>query len=602
MSNDSILMQDFIFGHLEADAGLLESERRRLSGLRHGHAISPLRPRAGQPVRISVQVGPGIVLDAITAYVTLDGTEPRGQRGQAINGIAIPLQPSETTWIPVHWDYGEIWQAEIPAQPLGTQVRYRIEGWRQREPGFSIWSSEANMDGTPALPAVYGYSVDDYTTPAWAHEAVIYQIVVDRFAPAPPHYLRPSRLSLYSGGTLQGIRQKLGYIQDLGVNAVWLTPIFASPTYHGYDTSDYFEINPHFGSKEGLRKLVNDAHARGIRIILDFVANHTSVQFAPFREALRDASSPYRHWYSFSDAYKHGYRCFFDVASMPQLNLDHPAARAYVLDAAQYWLREFNIDGYRLDYAAGPSHDFWTAFRLACKEVNPDCWLVGEVTLGSADLRSYVGRLDGCLDFGFTRQMRLLLSKPAPADIESFASSLIRSHHFFPPDFTRPSFVENHDMNRLLAVLHGDRESLKLAIGLLLALGSTPILYYGTEVGLSQPRLKGPHREESRHPMLWGDQQDAELLAYFRRLIRWRRQHPAAAYGDLQTLRLHNKAGVWLVQRRYADDTVLVLINVGADSRTVTLPPGDWARDDGSLLSADDVVLPPRSVTLLASA
>ncbi|NOZ72052.1 MAG: alpha-amylase, partial [Chloroflexi bacterium] len=443
-SDPSSLMQDFIFGVLEADEGVLQHERQRWSGLRHGHAIQPLHPQPHQPVQISVTVGPDVLVDRIAAYVTCDGSDPAGHLGQASNGFVVPLLHTDTRWQPLLWDYVEIWQGEIPEQPWGTHVRYRIQGWRAHEPAYDVWSQELTLEHPLDSSTLYGYSIDNFATPAWALEAVVYHIFVDRFAPAPPYYLRPSRLSFFCGGNLQGVLEQLDYIVELGVTAIWLSPIFKTHSYHGYDVVDYYEVDPHFGDKDDLRALIAAAHVRGLRIILDFVANHTSTQFAPFQEALHDPDSPYRPWFSFSPTYKHGYRCFFDVPSMPQLDLDHPQARAYILDAACYWLREFDVDGYRLDYAAGPSHDFWTAFRLACKQTRPDCWLFGEVTLGSDNLRTYTGRLDGCLDFNFTRQIRKLLCSDPPGRIENFANSITRTQHFFPRDFTRPTFLENH--------------------------------------------------------------------------------------------------------------------------------------------------------------
>ncbi len=592
-------MDDFIFGRLEADEGLQAALRQQQAGLRHRYDITPLQPRPHEHVRLRVHVGPAVLLDRITAYVTFDGSEPAGSRGVAQHGVAIPLQPAATTWLPLHWDYGEIWQATIPGQSEGAYVRYRIEGWRSWDPAFSLWASEPHLDGTPEKAAIYGYSVDDHRSPAWAHEAVIYQIFVDRFAPSTSAYLPPARLNRRAGGHLAGVRAQLPYLAALGITAIWLTPIFSSPSYHGYDVSDYFQIDPHVGSKDDLRALVAAAHDLGIRVILDFVANHTSREFAPFRQALADPASPYRRWYEFDECYKNGYRCFFDVPGMPQLALDQPAPRAYVLEAAQYWLREFGIDGYRLDYAAGPSHDFWVAFRRACKAVNPDCWLVGEVTMGSEDLRSYAGRLDGCLDFNMTRQIRRLLRSAPDEQLPAFAASLSRAQRYFPPDFTRPTFLDNHDMNRMLFMLGDDKRELRLAAGLLFSLGSTPILYYGTEVGLSQPRAKGSHREESRHPMLWGAQQDRELLRFFRELVHWRRRHPATVYGDYQDLHLDATAGTWLVQRRSGDDVVLVAVNLGRQEAGIPLPSGNWFQPDGA---AAPTTLPPRSVCLLAKA
>ncbi len=578
------VMQDFVFSHLEADEQTLGVERSRWSGIRHRHDLTPLDPSPEEPVMLTVSVGRDVLVDHVTAYMTTDGSDPDGSRGVAGSGVALALVRAVTIWQPIYWDYAELWRVELPGQPEGVHVRYRIEGWHSGDGSVSHWSKEMPIDGSVETPAVYGYVVDRHQTPAWAREAVVYQVFVDRFAPLPARWLEPGELSTFAGGTLQGVSDHLDYIAGLGATAIWLTPIFVTDSYHGYDTIDYLDIDPRFGSKADLRSLVAGAHQRGLRVILDFVTNHTSQHFPVFQAAQQDQASPYRSWYSFGPEFKHGYRTFFTSRSMPQLDLDNPGARGYLLDAARYWLQEFGVDGYRLDYAAGPSHDFWSAFGAACRQAKPDCWLFGEVTMGSDWLRTYSGRLDGCLDFSFTKQVRRLCTGPSPLTISQFAAAVERTQRFFPDGFTRPAFLDNHDMNRFLWVAGNDKQRLRLAAGLLFAFGGTPILYYGTEVGLSQPRGKGPHREESRHPMLWGEQQDAELLAYFRRLIAFRRQHPSLVYGDIRTLHLDDEHGVWLASRGHGADRTLIAVNSGNQQVALALPATE---------------LPPYSVTLV---
>ncbi|RME83736.1 MAG: DUF3459 domain-containing protein [Caldilineae bacterium] len=595
------LMQDFVFGALEANEQTLENERLRWRGLRHLHRISPLDPRPGEPVTLRVSVGRDVLVDRLSAYVTCDGSDPKGNRGVAVNGFHVPLEHVETLWQPICWDYVDIWQGVIPGQPEDTHVRYRIEGWHSRDREIRHWSMERHIDGTADRPALYGYSVDTFAPPEWAHEAVVYQIFVDRFAPVAERWLEPEELEQFHGGNLRGIIERLDYLADLGVTALWLSPIFHTTSYHGYDTVDYYRVDPHFGTNEDLKELVQAAHRRDLHVILDFVANHTSDRFAPFQEALHDPTSPKRAWYSFGPEYVHGYRTFFTSKRMPQLDLDNPEARRFILDAAGYWLREYGIDGYRLDYAAGPSHDFWSAFYAACKRIRPDCWLFGEVTLGDEALRTYSGRLDGCLDFGFTRQLRRLCLAPAgelPA-VSAFAAYLERSRRYFPEDYTRPSFLDNHDMNRFLWMAGNDRQRLRLAAALMFAFGGPPILYYGTEVGLSQPRSKGYHREESRHPMLWGDRQDADLLAWFRRWIALRRQHPALSRGDVETLHCDDGAGLWLARRRRHDDEVLIAVNLADREGRISLPEGHYRMETGTS-ARGEILLPARSVCCLA--
>ncbi len=380
---------------------------------------------------------------------------------------------------------------------------------------------------------------------------------------------------------------------------IWLSPIFVTPTYHGYDISDYYRIDPRFGDEETLRALVTAAHARGLRVLLDFVANHTSLAFAPFLDAQADPAAPARTWFSFGEAYPHGYRTFFNVASMPQFNTDDPGARRYLIDAAVYWLTEFGIDGYRLDYAAGPSLAFWSEFRAACRRVRPDCWLFGEVTLAGNALRVYEGRLDGCLDFSFCRLLRQLCAGPQPTiTLSQFVNSITRSRHFFSPDFSQPAFLDNHDMNRFLWAAGNDKDRLRVAAGLLFALGGTPIIYYGTEIGLSQPRSKGPWREEARHPMRWGTDQDQALFVYFQQLIALRHQHPALQVGDLVTLHLNDDRRCWLAQRCAGADRVLIAVNLSTTTQVIDLPAGSYLDQQGNPIQTS-FTLPARTVQLL---
>ncbi|HHW87662.1 MAG TPA: DUF3459 domain-containing protein [Chloroflexi bacterium] len=595
-------MTDFVFGGIEADEQrLLATERDARSGIRHFHAITPLDPTPGQPVRLTVQVGPDVAVDRVTAYVTTDGALPVGSQGVAQQGFAVHLTPVATRWEPLIWDYVTLWEGELPGQPAGTLVQYVIEGWRSFAPPLSVWSREQRIDRTSEARTLYGYHVDDFATPTWAHRAIVYHVFVDRFTGVENRWLEPGEMEHFAGGTLRGVIDRLDYIAALGVTALWISPVFVTESYHGYDTTDYFNVDPRFGSNADLLELFEQAHARNLRVILDFVANHTSVQFAPFVKALNDPSSEYRRWFSFDPVYEHGYRTFFGVAAMPQLDADLPAVRDYLCRAAQHWLAA-GADGLRLDYAAGPSHVFWSSFRAACRQVKPDCWLFGEVTRAGDMLRTYSGRLDGCLDFSFCRAVRMLCAQPQPAmTLSQFANQVQASQRFFDADFTQPAFIDNHDMNRFLWAAGNDRRRLRLALALLFGLGGSPCLYYGTEVGLGQPRAKGPWREEARHPMLWGEAQDRELLRYTTQLIDFRRRHPALSDGVITTHYLDDAAGVWLVERRSQAESVWLAVNLSATPQQLALPPGSYATAAGAIAPAHIVLEPVSAVLLVAT-
>jgi glycosidase len=577
------IMEDFVFGGIEADESrLLTTTRARFAGVRHEYAIHPLDPQPGEAVTLTVTLGADVAADRVTAYVTTDGTLPSGTRGNASNGVALSLQRAAVRWEPLIWGYVAVWQGEIPAQPEGTFVQYIIEAWRSGDFTPGLWSREQHIDRTEEARTLYAYSVDRDAVPTWAHEAIVYQIFVDRFrnpqrSDAEHGFMAADQLHSrhFWGGTLRGILEKIDEIAALGVTVLWLTPVFRTSSNHGYDTTDYYAVDPRFGTLDDLRALVQAAHSRGLRVVLDLVVNHTGLEFAPFARARSDRQAAERTWFSFGEQYTHGFRTFFDVPNMPQLNLDDPGARAYILDVARYWLRELDVDGYRLDYAAGPSLGFWSAFRRACHAEKPGCWLFGEVTLAGDRLRAFTGRLDGCLDFAFARAVRGLCLR-RDASVAGFAAWLERHRTFFGPNFTLPAFLDNHDMNRFLYMARDDKQTLRLAVGLLFALGGAPVLYYGTEVGLSQPRGKGPHREESRHPMLWGETQDADLRAFFARWIAVRRAHAVLTYGDLHTLQVHEAAGIWLAERRQGVQRALVAVNISHTPQVIALPAGDY--------------------------
>ena len=215
-------------------------------------------------------------------------------------------------------------------------------------------------------------------------------------------------------------------------------------------------------------------------------------------------------------------------------------------------------------------------------------------------VRSYAGRLDGCLDFGFTRIVRQICAGSQPTiPFSRFVAYLERTQRFFPADFTRPAFLDNHDMNRFLWVAQNDVERLRLALGVLFALGGPPVLYYGTEVGLSQPRPKRSHREEARHPMIWKDHQDNALFRYTQQLIALRKSHPALRQGSLRTHLLDEEQNLWLAERRHGPDRVWLALNLSMRQHPIDLP-GERHSDlvTGETLQAN-VLLTPRSLRLL---
>lgn len=623
---------DFIFGTMATDSRRLGYVRAEMAGISHRYRMEPAAPQAGEPVRLFVTLGPSITADRVSVYYTTDGSEPAGQRGQPAPGSAVAHGHRRAShWDTLLWGYMEEWAIDLPPQPAGTVVRYRIEAWLSEGEG-SLWYSEVigategdgSVLGHPGpgdhylremgaefnltffrRPRTCAYRVGDEGSPAWLDEAVIYHVFIDRFHPGPDRQFAnpPTPMGIY-GGTLAGVTAHLDYIASLGTTAIWLSPFFPSPSHHGYNATDYYSVEPRLGTLADLQTLIAAAHDRGMRVIFDYTANHFSSRHPIFQRAITDPTGPERDWFIFT-RYPDQYVSFFGVAELPQLDLDHPPARQFMIDAARYWLEQ-GVDGYRLDYTIGPSHDFWTAFRAAMRAIKTDCVLLGEAVDTAEALRSYVGRLDGCLDFLLLQAIRRFFAFDE-ISASTFAIFLNRHFSYFPPGFVLPSFLDNHDMNRFLWVARGDTRRLRLAALCQYTLPHPPVLYYGTEVGLSQ-RLDvrhadgSGHPEESRLPMLWGDDQDRDLLQFYRQLGALRRATTAIWRGERVFTHIDDQKRQIAYTCTANDATWLVALNNSSQAGAIPVPAGHWevalATQTADTI-AGNVILPAYSGAIL---
>ncbi|HEV2621707.1 MAG TPA: alpha-amylase family glycosyl hydrolase [Frateuria sp.] len=430
-------------------------------------------------------------------------------------------------------------------------------------------------------------------------------------------------------GDLNGVTARLDYLKSLGVDGIWLMPINPSPSYHGYDITDYEAINPQYGTLADFDRLLREAHRRGIEVILDLVVNHTSDRH-PWFLAAREPHDPHHAWYSWATAgtdlhaasatggqawHALGAQHYLGVftGDMPDLDFDTPAVRTAIDDIGRFWLAR-GVDGFRLDAARHIYADFpgqvddpailqrnlawWSSFRSAMTKMHPGAYLVGEVTRDDpGQLAPWYGSLDAVFDFPLAAQ---LIRSATSERNYGLGDLLARTAAAIPAGRDAP-FLSNHDQERVMSQLGGDARHMRVAAAMLLTLPGRTFLYYGEELGMRgtkpDPDLREPMRWH-RDPHGTGESRwkafsagdgpavsvDAEqddphsLLAWYRALIGWRRELPVLRDGVLHVPTITNpRLAAWELSD--ASGQVLVVHNLSRQPQTLTL--GDALRHYG---------------------
>lgn len=423
------------------------------------------------------------------------------------------------------------------------------------------------MAGTPTradyfqLP--FNHRADRFAAPAWTRDAVVYNIFPDSFAAGKR--LAPNGAPPCRGGTVRGVTENLDYIASLGFNCIYLNPIFAARSYHRYDTLDYYRIDPHMGAEDDLRDLVRRAHALGIRVILDGVFNHVSSDHPFFRDVLEKgrASRYYSCFYALPETPRlpaagelPGYTCFSYVADMPKTNTADPFLRQYFCDVGAYWVRQFDVDGWRLDVANELDDGFLRAFRASVKAAKSDALIVGEVWENAAH---YLGgdMLDSAMNYDFRRYCRRFFAEQT-VDAETFDTnvSTLLLRYNENALFAQLNLLDSHDVSRFLSLCGGKTERMELAMLLQMTFPGMPCVFYGDEKGLC-----GESEPEYRRPMAWDASSPLEEV--YRRMIALRKTHPALRYGSFHTELACG--GVYRYSRVWNGTKITVAMNLGAE-------------------------------------
>jgi glycosidase len=417
--------------------------------------------------------------------------------------------------------------------------------------------------GTSDPPAPHNNPIPD-----WVPDAIFYQIFPDRFCRGNPYKPLPNMASWddmptrenFFGGNLQGIRDRLDYLQyELGINAIYLNPIFRAETNHRYDTSDYFQVDPALGTNESFRDLVKEIHRRGMHIILDGVFNHCGKMFEPFQDVVRNGEkSVYTDWF-LARSYPLrtdplNYLTCGGATYLPKLNHAHRPVRDFILKVASFWTREFGIDGWRLDVPFKVPMDFWREFRQVVRRANPKAYLVGEIWREAGPW--IAGDLfDGATNYRL-RELLLDYGLTGILDAEDFAfeTDMLSQAH---GDSFQAMFnlLGSHDTARILTLLNGDIACLKIVLTYLMTIPGVPMIYYGDEIG-----LLGKTDPDCRRPMPWEkDRWSAPVNKLYRQLINLRKAYPCLRRGKREILFFFN--GVFVYRMCLERDEVIVALN-----------------------------------------
>lgn len=430
---------------------------------------------------------------------------------------------------------------------------------------------------------------DIAVVPKWAKNAILYQIFPDSFATGRKYISSQENMKITAtkdkshaklGGTIRGITENIDYLADLGINCIYLNPIFTAESYHKYDTIDYFSIDPCFGTMDDFKKMVETCHKNGIRVILDGVFNHCGWRFFAFKDVCdKGEKSKYKDWFyqlSFPvDTEKLNYAAFAYVKQMPKLNTGNPDVIKYLCEVGRYWIREANIDGWRLDVANEVNHDFWRAFRKAVREEKPDAFLIGEIW-EDAEQWLMGDQFDSAMNYRFTDICKAFFAGN-DISVDDFDNSLGYMLMRYKKQITQVqmNMLDSHDVPRFLYYCNGDIRRLKLAALFLMTYVGIPSVFAGDEKAIT-----GATEKEYRSPMVWEDNDvTRDLTEYYKKIISIRKKYISIFTGGVKTVLKDNAKGVYAFSRNDGDDEITVVLNNSENSQSISFNVGASGND-----------------------
>ncbi|MGP6146577.1 glycoside hydrolase family 13 protein [Jeotgalibaca sp. A122] len=446
----------------------------------------------------------------------------------------------------------------------------------------------------------YFHESDRFKAPEWVKKTVWYQIFPERFKNGDPKNDPENVLEWDSrdvltttdfyGGDIQGIMDGLDYLEDLGINGLYLTPIFRAPSNHKYDTTDYYEIDPNFGDKALFREFVEEAHRRGMRVMLDAVFNHIGAESTQWRDVAEyQEKSRYKDWFFIKEfpvpsaeeirnfppeTIEHvedlPYETYAYVPMMPKINTHNPEVQEYLLNIATYWIKEFDIDGWRLDVANEVDHAFWRKFNDACLSIKPDLYILGEIWTSS---RSWLDgeQFHGVMNYSLVGNIiDYFVGKEIPTRKMANVLNEQLMQYRKQTQETMFNMLDSHDVPRILTMANGDIDLVKATLTFMFMMHGTPCIYYGTEVG-----MMGGADPQNRRCMVWDEeQQDRVMYEFTKELIAFRKDYqPLLSYGFLKWELILDEEKIVGVKRHMGDEALIGYFNQGWKDFTIDKDP-----------------------------
>jgi len=565
----------------------MTTERELALSLYH-ESVEPYAYAENGDLVVRLRVGAGLI--------------ERVQVRHADKFVAEQITVCDAAWYATDGPAHEVYQAVLRRDSKRFKYYFAITPLQTTEPsfysraGFSL--EQPSLDDAFEVP--YLGERDNYQPPEWSAGAVYYQIFPERFARSKR---RENALALgesdhsqplvawdaiptrdnFLGGDLDGIGEHLSHMIDIGADVVYLTPVFAAPSNHKYDTVDYLRIDPDFGDQQALGRLSDACHERGLRVVIDAVFNHMGARHPYFLDLLQKGqASPYKDYvYALGwplSLAERNYETFGTVANMPKWRTATPAVEDYLCHIGEYWLDFGQVDGWRLDVSDEVEHAFWRTFRKRIKATREDALIVGEIwQIATPWLRG--DQFDSVMNYPFARAALDWLAR-RKGDAQTFAARIDQLRALYPEPVLPYlwTLLDSHDTPRLLTECKGDKARLRLISFLQFTFTGSPLVYYGDEVG-----MVGGGDPLCRAGMVWDEQlQDGDLLAHYRALGKLRKQYISLRSGRLREVLRNQRKQLYAFVRYVADaadnapgsggqEVTLCIINGGSRPLTIKL-------------------------------